>query len=124
MTHQGLVAAMTDAERCAFQSAYDADEKSARTAVLLAIFGGAFGLHWFYLKERPRAVVYACVFWTLIPLVLGLRDAFELPARVQGHNDRLAIALAARHTRMRRASSPPSVISLSRSTLASEEALV
>lgn len=50
--------------------------KSKATATLLALFLGGFGLHQFYLGNTKKGLLYLVLFWTLIPSILGLYDAF------------------------------------------------
>lgn len=52
--------------------------RSQTLAVMLALVGGTFGAHHFYLGNRRRGV-WCCVFWwTLVPFVLGLVDTIRL----------------------------------------------
>jgi TM2 domain-containing membrane protein YozV len=51
---------------------------SQTTAVLLAMFGGIFGLHHFYLGDRRRGFIYLAFFWIMIPMFIGLYDAVKL----------------------------------------------
>ena len=63
------------------------NEKSPTTGVLLSLFGGTFGLHRFYLHQYLLGFVY-CVFWfTLIPGVLGIIEAFYMKQRVIEFNE-------------------------------------
>jgi len=57
---------------------------SRTTAVLLAMAGGGFGLHHFYLGDRRRGFQYLAFFWTTVPILLGLYDTVKL-ARLGGH---------------------------------------
>ena len=54
------------------------DRRSRTVAVLLAFFGGAFGLHQFYLGDKRRGMRSVKLFWTCVPLFLGWIDAFKL----------------------------------------------
>ena len=58
--------------------------KSQTTAVLVAMFGGMFGLHHFYLRDRRRGFKYLAVFWTVIPMFIGWYDMVNL-ARLEPH---------------------------------------
>jgi len=51
---------------------------SQTTAVLLAMFGGIFGLHHFYLGDRRRGFKYLALFWTAIPMFIGWYDVVKL----------------------------------------------
>jgi TM2 domain-containing membrane protein YozV len=57
---------------------------SQTTAVLLAMFGGNFGLHHFYLGDRFRGFKYLAFFWTAIPMFIGWYDTVKL-ARLEAH---------------------------------------
>jgi TM2 domain-containing membrane protein YozV len=46
--------------------------KSKLTAALLAICGGAFGAHKFYLGHGLWGVLYLSTFWTFVPAIAGL----------------------------------------------------
>jgi len=48
--------------------------KDKTTAGLLAIFGGVFGVHRFYLGQPILGILYLLVFWTGISALLGILD--------------------------------------------------
>ena len=52
--------------------------KSKSTAEVLAVLGGTFGLHMFYLGRILTGLKYAMAFWTFIPTIAGFRDAYRL----------------------------------------------
>jgi TM2 domain-containing protein len=52
--------------------------RSLPVAILLAYFGGIVGLHHFYLGRRRKGVLCCMFFWTAVPLILGMIDAFRL----------------------------------------------
>jgi TM2 domain-containing membrane protein YozV len=52
--------------------------RSQTVAVLLALFGGIFGLHHFYMGHTRRGLWYLAFFWLAFPLVLGWIDAVRL----------------------------------------------
>jgi hypothetical protein len=52
--------------------------RSLTAAVLLALGGGIFGLHHFYMGHVRRGLWYVVFFWTAIPIVLGWIDAARL----------------------------------------------
>ena len=54
------------------------EPRSQAAAVFLALFGGLFGLHHFYLGERRRGLLYVALFWLAVPLFLGWRDGVRL----------------------------------------------
>ena len=51
---------------------------SQTTAVLLAMFGGMFGIHHFYLGNRRRGFKHLAFFWTAVPMFMGLYDSVKL----------------------------------------------
>ncbi len=55
-----------------------AGRSSQTMAVLLAMFGGIFGLHHFYLGERKRGFWHLVFFWTAIPMLVGWYDTVRL----------------------------------------------
>ena len=46
-------------------------------AALLAFTVGTFGVHWFYLGNVRRGVLYALFFWSGIPAILGFIDGIR-----------------------------------------------
>jgi TM2 domain-containing membrane protein YozV len=50
--------------------------KSRSIAILLAIFLGGLGMHKFYLNKPGMGILYLLFFWTLIPSIAGLIEAF------------------------------------------------
>ena len=62
--------------------------------VLLAVLLGSFGAHHFYLKRNGLGIVYLVLFWTGIPAILGIIEAFFMPDRVRRFNAEQATQLA------------------------------
>lgn len=54
------------------------DRKNQTTTVMLALFGGLFGSHHFYLGNRMRGLFCLIFCWTGFPLILSLIDAFRI----------------------------------------------
>ena len=52
--------------------------RNATAAVLLAFFGGIFGLHHFYMGHKRRGFWTLAFFWAGVPMVLGWIDAVRL----------------------------------------------
>jgi hypothetical protein len=52
-------------------------QKRHGTATLLALFGGMFGLHHFYMGQTRKGVLSVLFFWTGIPLILNLIDGVK-----------------------------------------------
>ena len=57
-------------------------EKSERVGTLLAVFLGGFGGHRFYLGDK-RGLLYLPFFWTFVPTLVGLVEAFYMGKRVR-----------------------------------------
>ena len=55
-----------------------APKRTLTTAVLLALFGGGFGLHHFYTGERRKGLRYLALCWLGVPMLLGWIDAVRL----------------------------------------------
>jgi TM2 domain-containing membrane protein YozV len=51
---------------------------SQTVAVLLAMFGGIFGLHHFYLGDRRLGFRYLAFFWTAVPMFIGWYDMVKM----------------------------------------------
>ena len=51
--------------------------RSQTYAVLLALFGGAFGLHHFYVGNSRRGYWYLGLCWLLVQMFLGWIDAIR-----------------------------------------------
>ena len=62
--------------------------KSKTAAGLLGIFGGTFGIHHFYLGNNKRGILYACLFWTGIPQILGIIEGILLLIKDEDNFDR------------------------------------
>lgn len=52
--------------------------KRRSIAIILAFFGGGFGLHKFYLGEKIAGLFYLFFSWTLIPSILAIFDFVNL----------------------------------------------
>ena len=52
-------------------------QKRQGTATLLALFGGMFGLHYFYIGQIRTGVLSVLFFWTGVPLILSLIDGVK-----------------------------------------------
>ena len=80
----GLMRPYRDSIRTAMKRVFTALElpwitrNSQTAAVLLAMFGGLFGLHCFYLGARRRGFVYLAFCWTAIPMFIGWYDTVRL----------------------------------------------
>ena len=77
---------MTDHQRAWFYAEYERARKDEVVGVLFAIFLGNFGIHHFYLRRNGLGILYLLFFWTGLPAILGLIDAFFTPGRVRQYN--------------------------------------
>jgi TM2 domain-containing membrane protein YozV len=73
-----------DSLQFAFNAVFEAvglnwmPKRSLTGAVLLALFGGIFGLHHFYVGNRRKGMWYLAFCWLVLPMVLGWIDAMRL----------------------------------------------
>ncbi len=74
--------------------------KDPTTGTLLAVFLGGFGAHRFYLNDNRIALIYLIFFWTLLPSLVGLVEAFFMPDRVREYNARAELIEAVRAHRL------------------------
>ena len=80
--------------------------KSTRTGTLLAVFLGGFGAHRFYLGDK-KGLLYLPFFWTLVPSVISLIEAFFMPDRVRAYNRRTELVEAVRAHKLLTAGQTP-----------------
>jgi len=52
-------------------------------AVVLAVFGGWFGAHKFYLGKTRTGILYLLFFWTSLPFLISLVDALVIALKPQ-----------------------------------------
>ena len=95
MTNQTTLPAWSDQQRATFYYQMAAVQKDEVLGVLLAVFLGSFGLHHFYLKHNGLGVLYLIFFWTGIPGLVALVEAFFMPGRVRRFNAEQAAYIAA-----------------------------
>ncbi len=77
-----------------FQMQYESVRRDEVVGVLLAIFLGCFGIHHFYVGRNGLGILYACLFWTGVPAILGLIECFFMPGRVRAFNAMQAAGIA------------------------------
>lgn len=94
MTTPIVLPEMTDEQRATFHAYYPRIHRDELTGVLLAVLLGSFGAHHFYLRRNALGVVYLVLFWTGIPGILGIIEAFFMPGRVRDFNAEQAGLLA------------------------------
>ncbi len=54
-----------------------AEQLNRITAALLAFILGGFGAHKFYLGDNRKGILYLLLFWTFIPMILGIIAAIK-----------------------------------------------
>lgn len=86
-----MIQNMGEPEKFMFQLEYLSKVKSPETGVLLSLMVGGFGAHRFYLRENVLGAVYFIFFWTLIPFLVALIEAFLMRNRVEEYNRRMAL---------------------------------
>lgn len=94
MTELMVQKGMTDAQKMAFQQAYERERKDATVAILLALFLGGLGAHHFYLGNVGIGVLYAVFVWTFVPSLIALVELFTLKGRVERRNAEAAQRVA------------------------------
>jgi TM2 domain-containing membrane protein YozV len=52
--------------------------KNKKTAILLSLLAGNFGIHRFYLREQKKAFIYLLFCWTLLPFIISIFDSISL----------------------------------------------
>ena len=95
MTDPFPAPAWSDQQRATFYYQMTAVQKDEVLGVLLAVFLGSFGLHHFYLKQNGLGILYLIFFWTGIPGLMALVEAFFMPGRVRRYNAERAAYIAA-----------------------------
>lgn len=50
--------------------------KNKSLAIVLALFTGGIGGHWFYLERPARGVAYLMLCWTFVPTLLAICEIF------------------------------------------------
>ena len=95
MTEQIAAPAWSDQQRATFYYQMSAVQKDEVLGVILAVFLGSFGLHHFYLKQNGLGILYLIFFWTGIPGLIALLEAFFMPGRVRRYNAEQAAYIAA-----------------------------
>jgi TM2 domain-containing membrane protein YozV len=86
---------MTREQREVFYTQMSLVQKDEMLGVLLALFLGTFGAHRFYLHENGCGALYVLFFWTGIPTLISLVEAFFMPGRVRRFNAAYAAWIAA-----------------------------
>jgi TM2 domain-containing membrane protein YozV len=87
--------AWSDQQRARYYYQMSAVQKDEVLGVLLAVFLGSFGVHHFYLKQTGLGVLYLILFWTGIPGLIALVEAFFMPGRVRQYNAQQAAFITA-----------------------------
>ena len=85
---------MTPEQQATFNAYYPSTQRDELLGVLLAVLLGSFGAHHFYLRRNGLGVLYLVFFWTGIPAILGIIEAFFMPDRVRRFNAEQGAMLA------------------------------
>lgn len=94
MTTPVMFPQMTEQQQATFNAYYPNTQRDELLGILLALVLGSFGAHHFYLRRNGLGAVYLVLFWTGIPGILGIIEAFFMPARVRRFNAEQAALLA------------------------------
>jgi TM2 domain-containing membrane protein YozV len=94
MTTPMAIPQMTPEQQATFNIYYPSTQRDELLGVLLAVLLGSFGAHHFYLRRNGLGVLYLVLFWTGIPAILGIIEAFFMPGRVRLFNAEQAALLA------------------------------
>lgn len=81
-----LMKELDNQERLLFQTEITGRRKEVTTGVLLAVFLGGLGAHRFYMGQTGAGILYAIFFWTFIPGIVALIEAFLMPQRIRDYN--------------------------------------
>ena len=94
MTTPVTLPQMTQEQQATFNIYYPSTQRDELIGILLAVLLGSFGAHHFYLRRNGLGVLYLVLFWTCIPAILGIIEAFFMPERVRRFNAEQAAVLA------------------------------
>jgi TM2 domain-containing membrane protein YozV len=94
MTTPVMLPQMTEEQQATFNIYYRGTQRDEILGVVLALVLGSFGAHHFYLRRNGWGIVYLVLFWTGIPAILGIIEAFFMPGRVRRFNAEQAALLA------------------------------
>src|ERR1700742_1163424 len=94
MTTPVMLPQMTPEQQATFNTYYPGTQRDELLGILLAVLLGSFGAHHFYLRRNGLGVLYLVFFWTGIPGILGIVEAFFRPRRVRDFNAEQAALLA------------------------------
>jgi TM2 domain-containing membrane protein YozV len=94
MTNPIPMPQMTPEQQATYNAYYPSTQRDELLGVLLAVLLGSFGAHHFYLRRNGLGILYLVFFWTGIPAILGIIEAFFMPGRVRRFNADQAVLLA------------------------------
>ena len=94
MTNPIPMPQMTPEQQATYNAYYPSTQRDELLGVLLAVLLGSFGAHHFYLRRNGLGILYLVFFWTGIPAILGIIEAFFMPGRVWRFNAEQAALLA------------------------------
>lgn len=90
-----ILQALPQDQQMTFSMQYQNVKKSTSTGILLALFLGGIGAHWFYMGRTGRGVVYLLFCWTFIPGILAIFDAIGMSNTVKKYNLEKAMQISA-----------------------------
>ena len=85
---------LDDQDSIDFQIQFQKKKKSVLTGVLLAVFLGAYDGHKFYLGQIKICSLYFAFFWTLIPYLIALFEAFNMGKTISNCNYKIALNIS------------------------------
>ena len=93
---------LDDAEKLQFQQEFKRKSKSKGTGIFWAIGLGGIGAHRFYLDETALGILYLCLVWTGVPLVVAIIEGvFLMAKRVEAYNETVAQEIVVKLKAMR-----------------------
>lgn len=95
MQYMQILQALPQDQQMTFSMQYQNVKKSTSTGILLALFLGGIGAHWFYLGRTGRGVVYLLFCWTFIPEIIAVFDAIGMSNTVKKFNLEKAMQISA-----------------------------
>jgi len=89
---------MTDEQKLAFITRFAKERRNPNVALLLCLFLGGIGAHYYYMGRIGKGILCSLFAWTLAPLIVSLFACSRIRMNVQRHNIAKAIELAQVHS--------------------------